>query len=227
MYAIQSGVPQGSVLGPILYTLYSADLPTTSSTTIATFADDTMVLASHEHREETSRRVQKHLNLIQEWLYKWRIAANEQKSVQVTFTLKNLICPPVTLNNKPIPQADSAKYLGMHLDKRMTWKTYIWNKRKQLGLILHKLYWLIGPKSKLSLNCKIAVYKCIIKPVWTYGIQLWGSAKNSNIEILERFQNKALRIIVGTSWYVTNKTIKDDLRILSVKEEIKNMALGT
>lgn len=61
--------------------------------------------------------------------------------------------------------------------------------------------------------------------MWTYGIQLWGSAKNSNIEILERFQNKMLRIITGTPWYVPNKIIKDDLHILNVKDEIKKHGL--
>jgi hypothetical protein len=52
------------------------------------------------------------------------------------------------------------------------------------------------------------------------GIQLWGTTSNSNIEILERFQSKALRLIVDAPWYVSNSVIRKDLQIPSVKEEI-------
>jgi hypothetical protein len=57
--------------------------------------------------------------------------------------------------------------------------------------------------------------------MWTYGIQLWGTASTSNIEILERFQSKALRIIVDAPWYVPNNHIRQDLQMTSVKEEIR------
>jgi hypothetical protein len=49
------------------------------------------------------------------------------------------------------------------------------------------MYWLLGRKYKLSTNNKLFIYKAILKPIWTYGIQIWGTTSNSNIEILERF----------------------------------------
>jgi hypothetical protein len=64
------------------------------------------------------------------------------------------------------------------------------------------MYWIIGRKSKLSLENKLLIYKTILKPIWTYGISLWGTASNSNIEIRQRFQNKFLRSIVNALWYV-------------------------
>jgi hypothetical protein len=67
------------------------------------------------------------------------------------------------------------------------------------------MYRLLGRKSQLSLSNKLLLYKTILKPIWTYGIQLWGTASTSNIEILERFQSKALRVIVDTPWYVQAK----------------------
>jgi hypothetical protein len=84
-------------------------------------------------------------------------------------------------------------------------------KRKQLGITLTKTYWLLGQKSKLSTSNKILIYKTILKPISTYGIQLWGTASTSNIEILERFQSKGLRMIVDAPWYVTNTIIRRDL----------------
>jgi hypothetical protein len=62
--------------------------------------------------------------------------------------------------------------------------------------------------------------KIILKPIWTYGIQLWGTTSTSNIEILERFKPKALRMIVEASWYVPNAVIRSDLQAPTVKGEI-------
>jgi hypothetical protein len=75
--------------------------------------------------------------------------------------------------------------------------------------------------SKLSASNKILVYKTIFKPIWTYGIQLWGTASTSNTELLERFQSKALRMIVDALWYVPNTVIRRDLQIPTFKEEIR------
>jgi hypothetical protein len=94
-------------------------------------------------------RLQMHLNKIQSWLKTWRMKANEAKSVQVIFTLNKMTCPPVKLNNEH--QADEVKYLGIHLDRRLSWRKHIITIRKQLDLTLRNLYWIVGRKSQLSL----------------------------------------------------------------------------
>ena len=132
-----------------------------------------------------------------------------------------MTCPSVKLNNEHLPQADEVKYLGIHLDRRLTWRKHITTKRKQLDLKLRNLYWIIGRKSQLSLENKLLVYKVILKTVWTYGIQLWGTASNSNLEILELFQSKVLHIITDAPWYITNAIIKRDLQIPTVKQEAR------
>jgi hypothetical protein len=64
------------------------------------------------------------------------------------------------------------------------------------------------------------IYRTVLKPIWSYGIQLWGTASTSNIEILERFQSKALCMIVEAPWYVPNTVIQRGLQTPRVKEEI-------
>ena len=116
------------------------------------------------------------------------------------------------------------KYLGIYLGERLTWYKHITMKRKQLGIQFQKMVWLMGNKSALSIENKLLLYKSILKPNWTYGIQLWGSASNSNIEILQRFQSKVLRCIVDAPWYVPNVVIQGDLNVNSVKQEIGKFA---
>jgi hypothetical protein len=90
---IHTGVPQGSLLSPLLYTLYTHDLPTTNETIIGTFADDTAIFATHDNPTTASSNLQEHIILIEAWLNKWKIKVNSSKSTQ-TFTLGKGICPP-------------------------------------------------------------------------------------------------------------------------------------
>lgn len=220
LYPILAGVPQGSVLAPILYTLFTSDIPQSQDTTLATFADDTAILSVHNDPIQASQQLQQHLDLIQHWQQKWRLRTNETKSTHVTFSLRHGNSPNIYFNNVQIPHTDTAKYLGLHLDRRLNWKTHIQSKRKQLDIKFKQFFWLLGRKSKLSLQNKVLIYKSVIKPIWSYGIQLWGTSTESNIQIVQRFQSKALRTLTSAPWYITNKNIHRDLNIPTVKEEI-------
>jgi hypothetical protein len=82
------------------------------------------------------------------------------------------------------------------------------------------LYWLLGLNSKLFTSNKLFIYKTILKPILTYGIQLWGMASTSNIEILESFQSKVLHMIVDVPWHVPNTVIQRDLQIPTYKMHV-------
>jgi hypothetical protein len=159
------------------------------------------------------------------WLKKWCMKANETKSAHVTFTLKRPPCPSAQLNSTYLVQLDDVKYLCTHLVRWLTWRKHITTKRKQLDPQLWKLYWILVWKSQLSLENKLLMYKAILKTIWTYGVQLWGMASNSNIDILERFQSKVLRIVTNAPWYVPNTVIWRELRVLSVRQEVQNYSI--
>ena len=128
------------------------------------------------------------------------------------------------MNGKTIPHSQTAKYLGMTLDAKLRWKMHVKKKREELGLKYRQLYWLMGRKSALSTHNKLVLYNQVLKLVWTYGIQLWGSTKPSNIAIIQRFQDKVLRAIVNAHWYVRNADLHRDLKMEMVTAEIQRFA---
>jgi hypothetical protein len=111
---------------------------------------------------------------------------------------------PLHINNVQLLQEKDVKYLRQHVDRRLISHKHIFIKQKQLGITLIKMYLLLRRKLKLSTSNKLLIYKTLLKPIWTYGIQFLDMASTSNIEILECFQLKDLCLILDSPWYVPN-----------------------
>lgn len=217
-HAINAGVPQGAILSPTLYSLFTADLPVTDNTLTATYADDSAILSRGDTPEEASNYVQQHLLHLEIWLTKWKIKINNDKSIQVTFSLRTRSCPQLHLYGQPIPNDNKVRYLGLLLDRRLTWQQHISSKRTVLNQRLKQLWHVIRPKSTLPLRLKLLIYRSLLRPIWTYGIPLFGVAKKSNLNKLQTFQNKFLRIIAKAPYYVRNDVLHHDLKMKTVCE---------
>ena len=215
-FCIQAGVPQGSDLSPDLFNIFTADMPSSTNTIMATYADDTAILCPGNDPVQTSNSLQNHLKLIENWSSKWRIKINPEKSVHVNFTLKKSECSPLNFQGTPIPTSSDVKYLGIILDKRLTWGPHLKAKRKKLNSRLHILRPIL--KSKMSIHTKNIVYKSLIRPVWAYAIQIWGCAKPSQLRTIQAFQSIALRLVTSAPWYISNDTLHNDLKIETIRQ---------
>jgi hypothetical protein len=162
-----AGVAWGSALGPILHRLYTTNLPQSEETTMVTLADDSAILAVGEGVEESTEKLQRAFDKDNNWTRKWLLKLNEAKSVHVDFSNK--------MAKSYVTQR--AKYLGMKLDAKLRWKAHVEKKKTRRAWTKKKMYWLLGRRSALSIHNKLLMYKEILKPVLTYGLQRWGYKK--------------------------------------------------
>jgi len=93
-------------------------------------------------------------------------------------------------------------------------------KRKQIDLKAKEINWLMGKKSHLSIQNKLLIYKAAIKPIWSYGTELWSCTSKSNTVIMQRFQSKILRATANAPRYVTNHTLHTECDIPYVSDAI-------
>jgi len=195
---ISAGVPQGSVLGPTLYSIYASDMPTQTPITeveeqdvlIATYADDTAVLTKSKSILAATFALQEYLDAFHQWAMNWNIRVNADKCANVTFTNRRSSCPGVSLNESPIRALPAYKYLGVTLDKKLTFGRHITCIQHSFRTKVARMAWLLAPRNKLALGCKVQIYKSILAPSLFYGLQVYGIAAKTNLNKIRVLQAK-------------------------------------
>ncbi|KAL4141647.1 hypothetical protein QTP88_004249 [Uroleucon formosanum] len=222
---ISAGVPQGSKLGPILFNIFISDIPQSPRTNIALFADDTTIYSESRNVEAITNNLQDHLNLLATWCNSWKIHINASKSSAVIFSLRRYSTPPpLRFGNDSIPWQSSVKYLGVTLDKRLTWGPHIASKLQQAYQRLSMLFPILNKKSVIQKKCSILIYKQLLRSLITYACPIWGNCSATHLRKIQIFQNKVLRIITNAPWFVRNENLHKDLRIIKIQDHIKALA---
>ena len=192
---ITCGVPQGSVLGPLLFLIYINDLPNISDKLqFFLFADDTNIYFDSYDLKSIEKIVNEELKKLTLWLNVNRLALNVSKTNFVIFRANKPLYHNVTLimNKKALEQKDHVKYLGVLVDEHLRWDYHINHVAKKIGRgvgILSKLRQYLNPKMLMN------VYYCLIYSHISYGIQAWGAASKESLKKLVTLQKKAIRIL--------------------------------
>lgn len=225
MRRLDCGVPQGSVLSPILYAIFVSDMPKPKDVELALYADDTAILSSSRQVEVIGKRLQAALNEIQNWFERWRIGVNPEKSVAVIFSKKKKMPESkLSMFNTVIPWGTEAKYLGVTLDKKLTLGLHITATATKARKAMGAVSCMVNRRSKLATSTKLMLYKQMIRPVLTYGAPAWVQAAPHLLHKLQVVQNIFLRRAVGAPWFVNNATIHRDLKMGPLMDNIKDQA---
>ncbi|GFT63776.1 RNA-directed DNA polymerase from mobile element jockey [Trichonephila clavipes] len=225
-HSINYGVPQGSLLGPLLFNIYINDIPTHPQTSTNIYADDTVTLATYKNHNTITIALNNHLKLLETFFDTWKIKINIDKTIAVLFTNRKTQPTPPTLYSTQLQWSQSTKYLGLTLDKKLTWKQHIIQTRDKFRRAQRAIFPLIGRNSELNLYNKLLLYTAVLRPILTYGSPVWGYAANSNIKILEVAQNSLIRNIVKANRYARNSKIYEDIKISPFKAYIQKLAIS-
>ena len=206
---VTSGVPQGSVLGPILFLLYINDLPTETHSHIRLFADDAILY--REIKSNTDCTIlQEDLNRLANWETKWLMEFNPSKCQILSVTRKK--CPikfPYKLHNEALENVKSAKYLGITITSDLSWNKHIATvtskANKALGFVKRNIH----SSSELI---KTRAYQAIVRPSLEYATCVWDPHTQIAKQKLEAVQRRAARYV--TRRYHNTSSVTNVLRHL-------------
>ena len=225
---INCGVPQGSVLGPLLFLIYVNDIANYSPLgNIRLFADDTNVFVEHENLEQLYENAELLLKYLYQWFKDNKLTVNTKKSSFTIFTTShirnNTIFPDsIIVNNERILISNSTKYLGVTIDQDLSWKEHIQDLCNTLKGMFSVFY---NIRSYLTIEHIKTIYYALIYSRIKYGLAVYGSANKIIINKVQVLQNQLLKVLTEKPYRYSTDKLHNELKLLKVEDLYKQEIL--
>ena len=194
---ITAGVPQGSVLGPLLFLVFINDITNVvTDCHLRLFADDTCLFIEVDNRQQSAVLINKDLENIQKWSTDWLVTFNASKTESMVIGLKQNkgAHPKLYLHDTPVTEVSKHKHIGLWIENNLSWHEHISDistkAEKRLNLLKQM-------KFKLSRKTLEKLYFCFVRPILEYGDVVWHGASHSDLNKLDIIQVQALRLVSG------------------------------
>ena len=217
IFPIFTGVPQGSVLAPILFILFINDLPLVSHRVkTILFADDTTFSLSDNCLENLTTNANIDLIKLQQWMVSNKLLLNVQKTTAILNSNRNTSnCPEISLDNRILPFSNVHKFLGVIIDKNLRFDEHIRAVCKKISKSIGIMYKL---KNYMPQHLLISIYYSLIYPYLTYGNLIWGGTYPTHLEPLFLLQKKVVRIISKSNYLSHTDPIFSRLGLLKLPD---------
>lgn len=209
---INHGVPQGSILGPLLFLIFINDLPQAIDHPMVLFADDSTVVLTGENSHICRVNINNTIELIINWLNHNNLCINLDKTKIMNFYQRtnSMANVTVTYNNHIIEETNNTKFLGLSLDNKLLWKNQVDTICKKLNRFSFALYNL---SKKVSRAAVLIAYHAYITSTLRYGVIFWGNSTDR--ELVFKAQKKCLRSVCGLKPTQSCKPYFIELKILT------------
>lgn len=219
LLSVTSGVPQSSVLGPLLVLLYINDLPLSSSKlAFYLFADDTNINYEAESLDQLERIINKRLKKVKTWLDVNKLALNIDKTSFIIFKSPqhtSLQPANIKFGKLPIKQTSYVKFLGVLLEENLSWKYHLTELSKKLARICGMFFKI---RHFLPIHVLVCLYNSLFSPFLQYGILVWGLTYEMHINPVLLLQKSAVRAISFEHYTAPSTPIFSDLKILKLQD---------
>jgi hypothetical protein len=224
---VTCGVPQGSVLGPLLFIIYTNDLPNSLYySNCILFADDTTVYHSSSNISSLCSNIEYDLNILSDWFAANKLSLNAQKTNFVIFSPKAIVkatnsVNSLNLDTQKIHRVSCVKFLGVHIDQNLEWNDHIEHVIKKISC---GTYAINSAKRTLSRSNLKLLYYSLVHPYIEYGLLVWGCAAKHRFKKIEIIQKKCIRNICKANYNEHTGPLYKSLYILKVSD-VYNMHL--
>ena len=212
---IKTGIPQGSILGPLFFSILINDIVNSSSKlSFLMYADDTTIYFNLEDFSSLNREyeINRELEKVNTWFQLNKLTLNVEKTKCMLFHKRRTVNPiHILLNNKAIDIVPQFNYLGIILDEHLSWKAHVamvTGKLSKINGILNRLKY-IYPSQVL-----LTIYKSLFVPHINYGSLVWGQ----NYDAISKLQKRVIRTITHSDYIAHSEPLLKDLNLLNVKD---------
>ena len=212
-------VPQGSILGPVLFLIYINDVVNCSNKVKSVlFADDTCLYASHNDLKVLIDIFNRELVSVNNWLKANKLSLNVEKSSYIIFTRRKKIPPDISeikIENLNLSRCMNTNFLGINITHNLSWNLHLKILNNKINKIRGILY---VTKEFLNRSSKLTIYYALVYPNLTYGNIIWGKAPKSKLNNLIISQKKVVRAIAGVTRGEHTNSLFIELGLLKINE---------